>query len=157
MTLSISARQRIAGLWGAYEHRIIKEKHYPTAADLAEKFMERQLDIWRAAERLLGEDPSGGSLSAIYRGTENSDHITTARLDQELLRHETEIRELVYEWASRKITRVNDTESVKTLRTHLMFKKLYYGHGESMYFGRDIGAPSKARLSEVQTVQTMVN
>ncbi len=148
MSLSDKAWKRLAGLWGAYDNRLIKEKHFLTDADLAEKFLEHYTDIWRRANALHGEDPDDVRLEELYPPSPDGGHRTRAGLDQELLRHANEVRETVYDWARRKIVRITEESSVETLRAHLSIKKLYYGKGQSLSFGMTNSLRSKLEIAK---------
>lgn len=147
MSLSDKAAKRLAGLWGAYDNRLIKEKHFLTDADLAEKFLEHYTGVWRRAKALLDEDPNDVRLEEFYPPSPDGGHRARARLDQELLGCVNEIRGTVYEWARRKIDRMTEEASTETLGARLMFKKLYYGKGQSLSFGMAKGLKSKLEIA----------
>jgi hypothetical protein len=148
MSLSDKARNRLAGLWGAYDDHLIKEKHFSTDADLAEKFLEHYTTIWSKAKVLLDADSNDKRLEEYYPPLLDGYHRVSARLDQELLQNLNEVKDIVYEWAQRKIGRITDKSSVETLQTHLMFKKLYYGKGQSLSFRTAQGLKSKSEIAK---------
>jgi hypothetical protein len=106
--LSEKAHKRLAGLWGAYDFTIIRDKHFATASDMVERFLEKYERIWN--------------------GSSNTD-------DVELNKNRGEVRRIVTEWAERKVANCILAGSVETIRSHIMFKQLHYGRGHCINFG----------------------
>ena len=100
MPLTESARKRLAGMWGSYDFSLIRDKHFVTASDLVERFLEHYERLWPGSHEPL---------------------------DHELACKPQAIRVLLAEWAQRKLDRVIQAESVETIRAHIMFKELHYG------------------------------
>lgn len=110
MPLSEQAHRRLAGFWGSYDFNLIKDKHFVTAADLAERFLEKYTARWSRSHE---------------------------RLDLELTRENKAVRRLIEAWAQSKLQRILTQKSSETLRTHIMFKRLHYGHNSVIGFGSD--------------------
>jgi hypothetical protein len=108
MPLTESAKKRLAGLWGSYDFSLIRDKHFVTASDLVERFLEHYEGFWPGSHEPL---------------------------DHELARKPKAVRVQLAEWAQRKLDRVVEDESVETIRAHIMFKELHYGRGHTISFG----------------------
>lgn len=110
MSLSESAISRLAGLWGGYEHRLIRDKYFATSSDLVERFLENYEAMWGSSR---------------------------IEADQELRSNLITVRALLREWAQKKLEQMLLSESVDVLRSPILFKQLHYGQGETLNFGSD--------------------
>lgn len=136
MTLPAEAKNRLSGLWGAYDFTIVKDKHFPTAEDLASNFLERYVSLWTKAKQLIEAGAPVEKLDALYRKVSMAlNDPDVFIIDQELLAHEPEVARLINEWARRKLERIMQDSAVETIRTHIMCKGINYGRDFCMYFG----------------------
>jgi very-short-patch-repair endonuclease len=136
MTLRAEARNRLSGLWGAYDFNIVRDKFFLTSPDLAENFLEKYLPLWSKAKRLIESGTPIEKLEEIYLKVNTSLNNPDAfRIDQELLAHESEVKRLIYEWAGKKLERIVQESSVETLLTNMMCKGIHYGQDFRIYFG----------------------
>ncbi len=108
MALSEEAEKRLAGLWGSYDFWLIRDRHFFTASDMVERFLEKYQKSWL-----------------------RSSH----QVDAELASHPKSVRKLITEWAERKLATIIESDSADTIRTHIMFKQLLYGKYQSLNFG----------------------
>jgi len=51
MALSDSAIKSLAGLWGSYDFYLIRDRHFKTASDMVERFLERYQPRWKKSPR----------------------------------------------------------------------------------------------------------
>lgn len=65
-------------------------------------------------------------------------------IDKEFANHPKAVRELLTEWAEKKLAGVTENEALPTLRSNIMFKQLLYG-GETINFG-SIGTNWKKKV-----------
>jgi hypothetical protein len=117
MAFSEQALNRLAGQWGSYDFWLIRDRHFLTASDMVERFLEKYQPWW---------ERSGQSA------------------DAELASHPKRVRKLITEWAERKVASIIESDSAETIRTHIMFKQLHYGKGRSINFG-SVGANWKKK------------
>lgn len=108
MNLSQSAVKSLAGMWGSYDFTLITDKHFLTASELVERFIEKYTYTWETSSRSV---------------------------DKELLENLTSVKEIITEWANKKIHKIIDEASVETIQTQIMFKQLHYGRGKTINFG----------------------
>lgn len=108
MALSEEAKSRLVGLWGSYDFWLIRDRHFLTASDMVERFLEKYQASWPKSR---------------------------CPADTELASHPKSVRSLLTEWAEHKLTRVRESDSAETIRTHIMFKQLLFGPRESINFG----------------------
>src|SRR5258708_4309041 len=107
MALSDSAINSLAGLWGSYDFYLIRDRHFKTASDLVERFLDRYQPRWKKSPR---------------------------DLDKEFANHSKAVRELLTEWAEKKLAVVAENEALLTLQSNIMFKQLLYD-GQTINFG----------------------
>jgi len=107
MQLSEEARSSLAGLWGSYDFYLIRDRHFKTASDMVERFLEIYQHRWHQASRPI---------------------------DEEFEKNPKQVRSLLTEWAEKKLTVVTQDDSIQTLQSNIMFKQLLYGQ-ESINFG----------------------
>ena len=107
MALSEEALRSLAGLWGGYDFYLIRDRHFKTAPDMVERFLHHFEHRWNGSLR-----PS----------------------DVELGKHPKQIRELITQWAEKKLELVTENDSVQTLQSNIIFKQLLYGQ-EAINFG----------------------
>jgi len=55
--------------------------------------------------------------------------------DRELATRPKQVRNLVTEWAERKLERMAEEQSIATLQTNIMFKQLHFGRSDTINFG----------------------
>jgi len=108
MALSEEARGRLVGLWGSYDFFLIRDRHFVNASDMVERFLEKYQASWPKSRH-----PA----------------------DDELANHPTSVRRLITEWADQKLSKVAESDSAETIRTHIMCKQLHYGPSQSINFG----------------------
>jgi hypothetical protein len=144
--ISEEARRRLAGMWGAYDFRIIRDKHFATASDLAENFLEYYTTQWRKAIEPDANDPHYQGMYRLMPSMLPSLK-EEYRLDQELLVNEQEVRGLINEWAERRFAKRNP-ESLTVTTAHIMFRCLHYGHGDQAICFNGGDWSSKAALAE---------
>jgi hypothetical protein len=106
MALSDSATNSLAGLWGSYDFYLIRDQHFKTASDMVERFLDRYQPRWKKSSR---------------------------EIDKEFVNHPKAVRELLTEWAEKKLAGVTESEALPTLQSNIMFKQLLYG-GETINF-----------------------
>jgi hypothetical protein len=102
MALSDQANNSLAGLWGSYDFYLIRDRHFTTASDVVEHFLDRYQPRWKRSNRDIGK---------------------------EFLAHPKAVRELLTEWAEKKLAVVADSEALQTLQSNIMFKQLLYDDG----------------------------
>lgn len=107
MALSEAAKGALAGLWGSYDFYLIRDRHFKTASDMVERFLEIYKRRW-----------------------DKSSH----PIDTELANNPEQIWNLLVEWAEKKVNVVTENDSIQTIEANLMFKQLVYDH-ESINFG----------------------
>lgn len=107
MALSEEAKRSLAGLWGGYDFYLIRDRHFKTASDLVKRFLETYQDRWNRSVRPI---------------------------DSEFARNPKQVRNLLMEWAEKKLNVVTENDSTKTIQANIMFKQLLYDH-ESINFG----------------------
>lgn len=107
MTLSDSAFNSLAGLWGSYDFYLIRDRHFKAASDMVERFLDRYQPMWNRSPR-----PT----------------------DKEFTNHAKTVRALLTEWAEKKLAVVAETEALPTLQSNIMFKQLLY-NGKTINFG----------------------
>ncbi len=147
MPLPQTSKNRLAGLWGAYDHNIVKDKHFFTASDLAENFLEKYLTLWKKAKELI---ENGHGIEGVEELYQSFGYEELFRIDQELLVNQLEVRRVIYEWANRKVERITQEASIDTLRASIMFKGLYYSKEESLFFGTNgTGWKKKAEIAKL--------
>ena len=117
MELSDEAKSSLAGLWGSYDFYLIRDRHFKTASDMVERFLEIYQHRWHQASRPI---------------------------DKEFEKNPKQVRDLLTEWAEKKLTVVTENDSIQALQTNIMFKQLLYGH-ESINFG-SIGTNWKKKV-----------
>ena len=125
MSLSEKSCMHLAGLWGSYDFRIIRDKHFPTAPNLAENFLELHSSLWSKSENPI---------------------------HQELLKNIDEVKRLVYNWASTKIETIIQQSLTETVQMHIMFKQLHYGDYKTINFG-SIGTNWKKKSEIAKELQ----
>ena len=108
MALSRETHARLAGMWGSYDFRLIRDKHFVTTSDMVEHFLEYYIPQWSRSR---------------------------FSTDLELAENTVEVRALVERWAAEKHQRILTDESSATIQTHIMCKRLNYGHRQSISFG----------------------
>jgi hypothetical protein len=108
MALSEEARGRLVGLWGSYDFCLIRDRHFVTASDMVERFLEKYQASWPKSRHPV---------------------------DAELANHPNSVRRLLTEWAEHKVAKVAESDSAETIRTHIMCKQLLYGRSQSINFG----------------------
>src|SRR5882762_1905237 len=107
MALSEEAKRSLAGIWGSYDFYLIRDRHFKTASDMVERFLETYQHSWNSSSRPFGA---------------------------EFAKNLKEIRNLLTEWADKKLTVVTEDNSIQTIQANVMFKQLLYGQ-ESINFG----------------------
>jgi hypothetical protein len=107
MALSEEAKQSLAGLWGSYDFYLIRDRHFKTASDMVERFLETYQHSWSRAPRPIGA---------------------------EFAKNPRQVHDLITEWAEKKLTVVTENDSIRTIQANVMFKQLLYGQ-ESINFG----------------------
>jgi len=117
MALSDSAVTSRAGLWGSYDFYLIRDQHFTTASDMVERFLDRYRPRWRKSPRAI---------------------------DQEFANNPENVREILTEWAEKKLALVAENEALPTLHTNIMFKQLHYDH-DAVNFG-SVGANWKKKV-----------
>jgi hypothetical protein len=117
MALNEAAIKSLAGLWGSYDFYLIRDRHFKTASDLVERFLEIYQPRWKKSSRATYAD---------------------------FAQNQKQVRELLTEWAEKKIAVVTENESLPTLQSNIMFKQLLYGQ-ESINFG-SIGTNWKKKV-----------
>jgi len=122
MALSDEARSRLVGLWGSYDFWLIRDRHFITASDIVERFLEKYQASWPKSRH-----PA----------------------DDELANRPTSVRKLITEWAQHKVSKIDESDSAETIRTHIMSKQLLYGRSQSINFG-SIGTNWKTKAEIAQ-------
>jgi hypothetical protein len=107
MALSDSAIKSLAGLWGSYDFYLIRDRHFKTASDMVERFLERYQPRWKKSPR---------------------------DLDKDFVNSSKAVREQLTEWAEKKLAVVAENEALPTLQANIMFKQLLYD-GQTINFG----------------------
>jgi hypothetical protein len=107
--LSDKARRSLAGMWGSYDARLIRDKHYLTASDMVEHFLELYEPRWESAPDY-----------------EQYGH---------LAKNPDEVRMLIEKWANDKLQRILLDESASTVQAHVMCKNIRYGNNLRISFG----------------------
>jgi hypothetical protein len=107
MALSDSVTSSLAGLWGSYDFYLIRDRHFKTASDMVERFLDRYQPRWKKSSR---------------------------EIDREFANHLKAVRELLTGWAEKKLAGVTASEALPTLQSNIMFKQLLYD-GETINFG----------------------
>lgn len=107
MALSEEAKRSLAGVWGSYDFYLIRDRHFKTASDMVERFLETYQVRWNRSPQLFAA---------------------------EFVNNPKEVRTLLTEWAEKKLSVVADNDSIKTIQANIMFKQLLYGR-ESINFG----------------------
>lgn len=108
MPLTLEANRRLAGMWGGYDFQLIRDRHFITATELVERFLDQHEKYWPRSREPL---------------------------DVELSREPQAVRRLIEDWARRKLERILAENSSETLRAHIMFKQLHYGSRYTIGFG----------------------
>jgi hypothetical protein len=107
MALSEEAKTSLAGLWGSYDFYLIRDRHFKTASDMVERFLETYQNSWNRSSRPIGA---------------------------EFAQNPKQVRKLLTEWAEKKLAVVTENDSIQTIQANVMFKQLLYGQ-ESINFG----------------------
>jgi hypothetical protein len=107
MPLTEHAQKRLAGLWGGYDFRLIRDSHVLNASEIADKFLERYEKIWRHSSKSV---------------------------DKQFVENLKVIRATLARWAEQKLAVISEENSVATIRAQVMFKQIHYSQ-ESMNFG----------------------
>ena len=97
----------LAGLWGSYDFYLIRDRHFKTASDMVERFLDRYQPRWKKSSHAI---------------------------DKELASDPKTVRGLLNDWAEKKLALVAENEALPTLQTNIMFKQLLY-NGETINFG----------------------
>jgi hypothetical protein len=108
MSLSKEAWASLAGMWGSYDFRLIRDKHFLTASDMVEKFLEYYVPLWSAS---------------------------TFRNDPELAANLQEVRTILVDWTDKKLQTILEEAADETVQAHIMFKRLNYGDRQTIDFG----------------------
>jgi hypothetical protein len=108
MALSEAAQNKLKGLWGSYDFWLIRDHHFGSASDMADRFLEKYEAHWSKSQRST---------------------------DRELATRPKQVRNLVTEWAERKLERMAEEQSIATLQTNIMFKQLHFGRSDTINFG----------------------
>jgi hypothetical protein len=56
MALSDSATTSLAGLWGSYDFYLIRDRHFKTASDIVERFLDRYQLRWKKSSRDIDQE-----------------------------------------------------------------------------------------------------
>ena len=108
MAISEAARRRLAGQWGSYDFRLIRDRHHVIASEMTENFLDTFLPQW--------------SRSGLP-------------LDRELATNVIDVRVHLDEWAPDKLRRIKQGQEDVTLLESVMFKHLHYGNRQQISFG----------------------
>jgi hypothetical protein len=49
MPLTRKAHSSLAGMWGSYDFELIRDKHFVTASDLVERFLDKYIPLWASS------------------------------------------------------------------------------------------------------------
>jgi hypothetical protein len=117
MALDEAALRSLAGLWGSYDFYLIRDRHFKTASDMVERFLEIYEHRWKHSSRVPYAD---------------------------FAKNAKQVRELLTEWAEKKLASIIEDESFSTIQSNVMFKQLHYAQ-ESINFG-SIGTNWKKKV-----------
>lgn len=92
MALSESAINSLAGPWGSYDFYLIRDRHFKTGSDMVERFLDRYQSRWKKSPR---------------------------DTDKELASHPKAVKELLTEWAEKKLAVVAESEAMPTLQSNV--------------------------------------
>jgi len=92
MALSDSATNSLAGLWGSYDFYLIRDGHFENASDMVERFLDRYQPRWKDSPRAA---------------------------DKEFVSNPKKVRELVTEWAEKKLAVAADTQALATIQSNI--------------------------------------
>jgi hypothetical protein len=107
MALSDSATNSLAGLWGSYDFYLIRDGHFKNASDMVERFLDRYQSRWKDSPRTR---------------------------DKEFVNNPKKVRELLTEWAEKKLADAADSQALATIQSNIMFKQLHYAN-QTINFG----------------------
>lgn len=107
MALSTKAIKSLSGLWGSYDFYLIRDRHFKTASDMVERFLDVYQCRWTNSSRPL---------------------------DIEFKTNAKQVLTLLTEWAEKKLSVVISNDSIQTLQSNIMFKELHYSR-EAISFG----------------------
>jgi hypothetical protein len=107
VALSDAAKGSLSGLWGSYDFYLIRDGHFKEPSEIVDRFLDRYQPRWTKSSRTI---------------------------DKEFVNHPKKVRELLTEWAEKKLELVAESEALPTLYTNIMFKQLLYDH-ETINFG----------------------
>jgi hypothetical protein len=107
MALSDSATNSLAGLWGSYDFYLIRDGHFKNASDMVERFLDRYQPRWKDSPRAA---------------------------DKEFVNNPKKVRELLTEWAGKKLAEAADSQALATIQSNIMFKQLHYAN-QAINFG----------------------
>lgn len=121
MALSEEAKRSLAGLWGGYDFYLIRDRHFATASDMVERFLEKYETRWK------------GSDQPIYVG---------------FAKNPNEVRQLLEEWAEKRIALATNNDSVATIYANIMFKRLYFDDSSLNFGSVGNGWKKKTEIAE---------
>jgi hypothetical protein len=101
MALSESATKSLSGLWGSYDFYLIRDGHFMNASDMVERFLDRYQPRWKGSSRAT---------------------------DKEFANNPKKVRELLTEWADKKLADAVDSQALDTIQSNIMFKQLHYAN-----------------------------
>lgn len=108
MAISELARKRLAGQWGSYDFRLIRDRHHLNIPSMVENFLDHYRLQWSCSTHVL---------------------------DQEIASNLPSVREYLASWAPGKLQQIMESEAETTLHESIMFKQLHYGNRQMISFG----------------------
>lgn len=107
MALSSTSLDSLAGLWGSYDFFLIRDKHFTSASDMVDRFLDHYQGWWKRSPQSV---------------------------HKEFAANPKEVKKLLTEWAEKKLASVDEAGSLDSLATNIMFKQLLYAD-DAINFG----------------------